>query len=71
MAVKNRSREGEGIHIFRASGVDLESVRSIVRDALLGTHTLPPRASSAHWASASEGAYTIFGKVRLNKASDD
>lgn len=60
--------EGEGIEVFRSDGVDLreqEGKTDKVREAREtrrarrdeSERTFPPRASSAHWASASPGAW--------------
>lgn len=59
MANQQRRVEGQSVHIFGTGTVDLllpkrVSVRFYARRGML---TSPPRHSSAHWASASPGAY--------------
>lgn len=63
MAEEDWGVERQGVHILRAGAVNLvdksgknEQGGMAGEEEESGKLTLPPRASSAHWASASEGA---------------
>ncbi|SRR6266403_467490 len=56
VAVQDWRIKRESIHVFRSCCVYLYLIMNRRLIAVMISSTFPPRASSAHWASASEGA---------------